>query len=99
MRCALSFDEDKSLIEQKVSAWGEMQSLKEEPAYKEEDIKDKEDAEFFRGYKSAVDEACNLLDTMVEDEELTEDVSEHLQRCLAGSIVELLFSILDYEEE
>lgn len=36
MRCALSFDEDKSLIDQKVSSWGEMQSMKEEPAYKEE---------------------------------------------------------------
>lgn len=99
MRCELQFDAEKKLINQNVSAWGVMQSLNEELAYKEEDIKDKEDAEFFRGYKSAIDEACNLLDTMVEDEELAEDVSEHLQRCLAGSIVELLFSILDYEEK
>lgn len=40
MRCALSFDEDKDLIDQKVAAWGEMQSLKEEPCYREEDIAD-----------------------------------------------------------
>lgn len=99
MRCALSFDEDKSLIDQKVAAWGVMQSLKEEPAYKEEDIKSREEAEFFRGYKFAIDEVCNNLDTMVEEGDLAENTSEHLQACFAGSIVELLFSILDNELE
>lgn len=36
MRCALSFDENKELMDQKVAAWGEMQSLEEDPVYKED---------------------------------------------------------------
>ena len=36
MRCALSYDENKELMDQKVAAWGEMQSLEEDPVYKED---------------------------------------------------------------
>ena len=61
MRCALSYDENKDLTDQKLSAWGEMQSLEEDPAYKEEDIKDEKEREYFFGYKMAVDDMCKNL--------------------------------------
>ncbi|MBO4819120.1 MAG: hypothetical protein J5528_03170 [Firmicutes bacterium] len=99
MRCALSFDENKDLIEQKLSAWGEMQSLEEDPAYKEEDIKDEKQKEYFIGYKMACDEFCKDLDNMVEDEMISEEASDHLQALIAGSLAMQLFSILDYQEE
>ena len=99
MRCALSFDENKDLVEQKLSAWGEMQSLEEDPAYKEEDIKDEKQKECFIGYKMACDEFCKDLDGMVEDEMISEEASDHLQALIAGSLAMQLFSILDYQEE
>lgn len=99
MRCALSFDKNKDLVEQKLSAWGEMQSLEEEPAYKEEDIKDEKEKEYFAGYKMACDKFCMDLDNMVEDEMISKEASDHLQALMAGSLAMQLFSILDYQEE
>ena len=94
MRCALDFDENKPLFDQNVNAWGEMQSLSEEPSYREEDIKDDKDKEFFRGYKYACDEICNYLEDL-DDNELSNDI----QTCMAGNIAMQLFSILDNQEE
>lgn len=99
MRCALSFDENKELIDQKLSAWGEMQHLEEDPAYKEEDIKDEKEKEYFFGYKMACDEFCKDLDNLVEEEMISEEASDHLQALMAGSIAMQLFSILDNQEE
>ncbi|MCR4739167.1 MAG: hypothetical protein K5886_02770 [Lachnospiraceae bacterium] len=99
MRCALSYDKNKDLIDQKLSAWGEMQSLEEDPAYKEEDIKDEKEREYFLGYKMACDEICKDIDNIVEDEMMSEEASDHLQALMAGSIAMQLFSILDNQEE
>lgn len=99
MRCALSFDEKKELMDQKVAAWGEMQSLEEDTAYKEEDIKDEKEREYFLGYKMACDEFCKDLDNCVEDEMISEEASDHLQTLMAGSLAMQLFSILDNQEE
>lgn len=99
MRCALSYDKSKDLIDQKLSAWGEMQSLEEEPAYKEEDIKDEKEKEHFAGYKMACDEFCKDLDNCVEDEMISEEASDFLQALMAGSLAMQLFSILDNQEE
>ena len=99
MRCALSYDENKDLIDQKLSAWGEMQSLEEDPVYKEEDIKDEKEREYFLGYKMACDEICKDIDNLVEDEMMSEEASDHLQALMAGSIAMQLFSILDNQEE
>ena len=99
MRCALSYDENKDLIDQKLSAWGEMQSLEEEPAYKEEDIKDEKEREYFLGYKMACDEICKDIDNLVEDEMMSEEASDHLRALMAGSIAMHLFSILDNQEK
>ena len=99
MRCALRFDENKELMDQKVAAWGEMQSLEEDPAYKEEDIKDEKEREYFLGYKMACDEICKDIDNLVEDEMMSEEASDHLRALMAGSIAMHLFSILDNQEK
>lgn len=97
MRCAIDFDENKMLIEQEVNAWGEMQSLDEEPAYKEKDIKSEKGRAFFFGYKAALDDACCMLDNFVEFGEIEEETSERMQQWLAGNLCMQLFSILDDE--
>jgi len=99
MRCALSFDENKDLIEQNLAAWGEMQSLKDEPAYKEEEITDNEDKAFFRGVKMAMDAVIVDLENAVVDEIISKDANEHLQSLIAGELAMHLFSILDNQEE
>lgn len=99
MRCALSFDENKDLIDQKLSAWGEMQSLEEEPAYREENIKDEEQKEYFFGYKMAVDDMCKNLNMLIDSGDISEDASDELQAYMAGELAMQLFSILDYQEE
>ena len=99
MRCALNFDEDKDLIDQKVMAWGEMQSLKEEPCYREEDIKGERQQAFFAGYKAAMSAVCKDINLLEEDGEITENASLSLQRLMAGSIAMQLFGILDSQEE
>ena len=92
MRCALSYDKNKDLIDQKLSAWGVMQSL-------EEDIKDEKEREYFLWHKMACDEICKDIDNLVEDEMMSEEASDHLQALMAGSIAMQLFSILDNQEE
>ena len=99
MRCALSFDENKELMDQKVAAWGEMQSLEEDPAYKEEDIKDEKEAAFFRGVKMAMDSVCNDLSDLLEEEMMSEEADNELQARMAGELAMHLFSILDNQEE
>ena len=99
MRCALKWDEEKDLIDQKLSAWGEMQSLTEEPHYKEDDIKNEKDKEFFFGFKMAFDFVCNILDNMVSDEEITEEISEEIQKYFPGELAMQLFSILDHQPQ
>lgn len=97
MRCAIDFDENKPLMEQEVRTWGEMQSLEEEPGYKESDIKDVKDKMYFMGYKAALDDVCNVLDNFVVDGELDEETSFDIQRWLSGELCMNLFSILDNE--
>ena len=99
MRGALSFDENKDLLDQELSAWGEMQSTDEEPCYKESDIEDERDAAFFRGVKAAMDSVCTDLDNLVEDGELSQDTSDYLQVLMAGELAMYLYSILDNQEE
>ena len=93
MRCALSYDDNKTFSSQKVSAWGEMQSLSEEPCYKEEDIESITDKEYLIGYKMAMDDISAML-YEIEDEE-----RELLERAISGGIAMQLFSILDKQEE
>ena len=95
MRCALQYVSDKPLNEQSINAWGEMQSLKETPCYREEDIKDEKEQEYFKGYKMAVDDFCTILDNQVFDEVITEEQSDEIQKFLPGELAMLLFSILD----
>lgn len=99
MRCALSFDENKMLIEQKVAAWGEMQSLRDDPSYKEEDIKGEMEASFFRGVKHAMDSVCNILDCLEDNGMISEEVFEEVQQMMAEEIAMQLFSILDYQDD
>lgn len=98
MRCALKYDEEKEFIDQNVEAWSVMQSLEEEPAYKETDTKDKGDAEWFRGYKYAIDVICTDLVNAVENEVMTEDQANEIGCLFSGHICEMLFSILDNQE-
>lgn len=95
MRCAIDFDENKPLLEQEVKAWGELQSLKEEPCYKESEIKDKNDKQFFMGYKAAMDDVCNILENLVMDGNLKKKKSEMIQMFMSGELCMNLFSILD----
>lgn len=97
MRCAIDFDENKPLVDQEIRAWGEMQSISEEPCYKESDIKKEKDREFFFGYKAALDDACNVLEQFVEFGDLDEATSEEIQCYLSGELCMQLFSILDNE--
>lgn len=99
MRCALSFDEDKDLIDQNIAAWGEMQSLSEEPVYREEDIKSDKKKSFLMGYKMAVDDVCKDLKLLIDDGEIPEEASDKLQSLISGDIAMQLFSILGGEEE
>ena len=99
MRCAIDFDENKLLMEQNVRAWGEMQSLKEEPNYREEDIRDERAKNFFQGYKMALDDVCAVLGCCVEDGTISEEDSEEIQGLMGGDLCELLFSILDNQED
>ncbi len=113
MRCALQFDEHKDLSNQMLSAWGEMQSLKEDPAYKEEDIKDARDRGFMKGYKAALDDVFNNLENNMDAymdidgsstlgkirKEIVEEVASALSKLAAGELAMQLFSILDNQEE
>lgn len=102
MRCALKYDDEKMFGEQVVEAWGEMQSLNEQPIYKESEL-NKANALYFHGYKNAIDDAFNTLQFMIE-EEFDEDTDrddflEAVKASLAAEICMNLFSILDGQEE
>ncbi len=97
MRCAMDFDENKKLSDQNVAAWGENQSLQEEPAYKEEDIKHEESKEFFRGYKMALDDMCKELEFEVGEGIISNRQSDMTQALVCSDLCMLLFSILDNE--
>ena len=99
MRCALSYDENKELSEQSLSAWGEMQSLDEDPGYKEADIASEKERAYFKGFKAACDSVCHDLDALVDDEEISEEASGNIQALMAGELAMQLFSILDYQED
>lgn len=99
MRCALSFDEARDLTDQNLSAWGELQSLDEPPAYREEDIKGEYEKETFFGYKMACDNTMMILKDLVEDEEMSEQASDHFQACMFGDLASQLVGILDNQEE
>lgn len=99
MRCAVDFDESKPLYDQEVRAWGELQILTEEPEYKESDIKSKSERDFFDGYKYAFDDVVNILENLVDVEDISEEVSEQIQDWMSGKLCEMLFSILDNEED
>ncbi|MCQ2558846.1 MAG: hypothetical protein MJ135_06990, partial [Oscillospiraceae bacterium] len=85
---------EKEFLAQKVSAWGEMQSLEEEPAYKESDIKDEQERAFFCGYKYAVDELVSLI-----KDDTSEWTKEDIKEIMIGNICMNLFSILDQQGE
>ena len=99
MRCAINYDKETDFSDQKVKAWGEMQSLNEEPSYKEEDIESEADKAFFHGFKCGIDEAVHDLELLVEDGELDEEVKDTLLTYFEGEIVMQLFSILDHQLE
>ena len=98
MRCAVDFKEGEPLYNQEIRAWGELQSLNEEPSYKESDIKSEAEKERFKGFKYAFDEVCTILADLVEDGRLDDDASLEIQDWMSGSLCEVLFSILDNEE-
>lgn len=95
MRCALCWNEDKALADQSVSAWGELQSLKETPSYKEADIRDSGDRRYFHGYKAAIDDVVTDVEELKEGNEISDETYEWLMHVLAGKVAMLLFSILD----
>ena len=100
MRCALSVDFSKgSLTEQSLAAWGELQSLNEDPSYKESDIKGEPEAAYFSGYKAACDEMLNDIENLLEDGEITDNLSATLHDYVCGSLAMQLFIILDHQEE
>lgn len=99
MRCALSYDNETDFKDQKIAAWGELQSLEEDPAYKEEDIEDERDKAYFMGFKCGIDEAVHDLDTLLEDNEISEDAYDSLMILFTGELAMELFSILDHQEE
>ncbi|MCF0260645.1 MAG: hypothetical protein HUJ54_12375 [Erysipelotrichaceae bacterium] len=107
MRCAVYIDENKDLISQNVKAWGELQSLNEEPCYREEDIKSAVDKAEFAGYKMALD------DVIASAEDLTDLADAAAYGCLSsglkrfvedikdrcyGNLCMLLFSIIDNQD-
>lgn len=94
MRCALMYDVNEFFSEQKVAAWGEMQSLTEEPSYKETDL-DEKNALYFTAYKSAMDDAIINYNECLDKDFVTEE----FKKLCAGSICELLFSLIDEQEE
>lgn len=94
MRCALKYDDELRFAEQKVSSWGELQSLAEEPSYKEAELS-KGNAIAFMAYKMAMDDA---IDNYEACSEADYDIDVFKRMC-AGSICEMLFSILDEVEE
>lgn len=99
MRCAIYFDESKPLVEQEVMAWGEMQSLDEEPSYKESDIKDEAEKKRFEGYKKGFDDVCTDLENLVSDGVISEYQSGEIQNRMCSDLGMALFSILDNEIE
>lgn len=99
MRCALDFDENLPLAKQNLRAWSEMQSLDDEPAYKETDIKDSNSKSFMFGYKSAMDDVCKVLDNFVEDGNLARNTSAEIQTWLSSELCMQLFTILDDEPD
>ena len=80
MRCTLDYEDDKTFEEQSVNAWGVMQSLSEDPCYREDDIKDPRDRAYFCGYKAAIDESINSLRDILfdyfEDDNESDDYRE-----------------------
>lgn len=99
MRCALSYDKENDFSQQKISAWGEMQSLEEEPCYKEEDIESETDRAYFHGFKCGIDEALHDIDMLVEDGNIEAEQKEELLPFFTGELAMQLFSILDHQEE
>lgn len=99
MRCAVDFDENIPLYDQEIKAWGELQSLTEEPGYRERDIKEVEDQEFFKGFKFAFDSVCNTLDNLAFDGTIKTYQQEEIERFMSGALCEMLFSILDNQED
>lgn len=98
MRCALCVNENETLFDQEVSAWGEMQGMDEEPAYKESDIKDIEDKYFFMGFKMACDETIYDLELLLEDNENCAEIVDDFKSFIYGDVCMQLFSILDNQE-
>lgn len=95
MRCALRYDEDQLFADQKVEAWGELQSLSEEPCYKETEL-NKANAKYFYAYKCGIDDAIGDFTCLIDEDE---ESVEHFKDLCAGSVCEMLFSLLDEQEE
>lgn len=96
MRCVLDYEAGKTFAEQSVNAWGIMQSLTEEPCYREDDIKDPRDRSYFCGYKAAIDESIMSLSEIIFDD--IDSIEEFKDWC-AANICMMLFSILDTQSE
>lgn len=109
MRCALQFDPEHDFAFQKVNAWSTMQSMKDEPSYREDDINNKIDKAYFDGYKSACDDVIRDVVAWAENDatgRLTDEngdilpgVVEDIKDIISSSICEVLFSILDEQIE
>lgn len=95
MRCAVYFEEEKPLAEQEIKAWGEMQSLDEEPEYKESDIKSEYDKAFLHGYKCAFDDVCNILYCLKLEKVIKKKHRNAIELRMSGDLCMQLFSILD----
>lgn len=94
MRCAIKYSYDKTFYEQTLEAWGEMQSIGEDPCYKENEL-NAENKVIFNAYKVAMDDAITNYETLHEDNE--QEVEKFKDLC-AGDVCLLLFSLLDEQE-
>lgn len=99
MRCAVSYNENEPLTLQEVKAWSELQSLSEEPAYRESDIKDDKGKQFFYGYKCALDDLKTVLENLEFDGALKRKKKELILDWMDGNLFDALVSILDDQFE
>lgn len=99
MGCVLKFNENETLSDQNLSAWGLNQSTDEEPAYREEDIKSEKDRAWFKGYKEAYNEAIDTIENSAFDGDIAEKQAKALKEQFHGDICLMLYSIIDGQEE
>lgn len=102
MRCALKYDEEKDFSDQIVSAWGVMQSLNDDPCYKESDLNE-ENRKWFDAYKFGVDDSIHMLECYLENCDLfaTDDIEDcvnEFKDICSAEICEMLYTLIDDQE-